>query len=1084
MANRVAFEQLELSETLDTIHQDVEIREIQPVFRDFKQKHARLEQLVTEDKALLDAQELHQQRRLLRAPQDISVPELDLIYRIKVDLDEDQSLKSIVHQYNLDPDVEYAELNYIVTIDLIPNDPRYTLQWSLDNTGQSGGTPDADIDAPEAWDLHTGTNSVIVAVVDTGVDYTHRDMAGNMWSDTSGYHGYDYVNNDPYPLDDHGHGTHCAGIVAADTGNGLDIAGVSWDAQIMALKVFDENGSGNYDDAADAFYYAVNNGADIITNSWGKDDYSQVMQDAVDYAHSQGVIITAAAGNDVQYYFPHYPSSMDHVLSVASVDSDDEKAGSSNFGDWIDISAPGVDILSLRATGTSMGTPYDNYTTRASGTSMACPHVAGVLALLISYYPGIPNEEIVARLLETADDISLQNPSYEGLLGHGRVNAYQSLRLNFEGVIELDRTTYSCNDTIGLQIRDFEIRGSGLQMATLSTSGGDVETVVLTEDLNNTWVFSGTLSTGMGSPVHYNGILEVSEGQTIIAGYEDQHYGDSGVVTVEDLALVDCVEPEISVVEVNNITSSGVRVQFQTNEASRGTIRYGMDFNNLDLITTEESEAGQKHDLYLGDLNSETIYFFEVDAVDLAGNQATDDNHGSGYPLSTSATPYGLHVPGQYATIQAAVDAALPGETVWVADGIYTGPGNYDIDFLGKAITVRSENGADNCIVDAQNMGRVFLFQNSETSDTVLDGFTITGGWSGSYSYGGAIFCKLAGPIIRNCIVTGNEADNGGGGIGVSNTPTTIIEDCIIKNNKARNAGGVWGGSPEIKRCIISGNIASYDYGGGICLWQDSNAHIEDCVFKNNCCRINNRGGAIGSQTACFLIRNCLFVDNFAMGDYMGGGGIYVNHTNANIENCTFYGNTTTQQGGAMHFRGNRDVYVKNCIVFNNYPQQIYRAMTTGTVTVIFSDVQGGYAGNGNISSEPYFADPAHDDFHVKSQIGRWDPTNQCWVCDNVTSPCIDNGRPVDDWSAELWPHGKRINMGVYAGTAQASMSNSTAGNPADVDLNGSVEFLDLVSFLEDWLTEGIFLSTDFDRDGDIDLDDFGIFAHNWLWLE
>jgi hypothetical protein len=221
------------------------------------------------------------------------------------------------------------------------------------------------------------------------------------------------------------------------------------------------------------------------------------------------------------------------------------------------------------------------------------------------------------------------------------------------------------------------------------------------------------------------------------------------------------------------------------------------------------------------------------------------------------------------------------------------------------------------------------------------------------------------------------------------------------------------------------------------------------------------------------------------MGNYYGGGGIYANHTNATIKNCTFCGNSTTQNGGACYFGGNQNIYVSNSILFNNYPNQIYNNMTTGRIYVSYSDVQGGgYSGTGNINSDPCFADPLNKDFHLKSQAGRWNPGSQTWVHDSISSPCIDSGNPSSDWTGELWPHGKRINMGRYGGTSEASMSNSTLGNIADLNNNSQVNYVDLMKFADKWLYQQVLLPEDLDRNGTVNFIDFAIFADNWFWQE
>ena len=1079
---------LKLSDSLNVLQAKYRFKNAKALFLNFKQKRQQMGLMLQKDEALLSTKERHILKRQARAPKGALVPDLDRIYKIGVDLEDGQLLEDVVAEYNKDPGVEYAELNYIVSIDLAPNDPLFGVQWPLNNTGQmypeSGkyndppGTVGCDIDALEAWNVEKDSSDIIIAVVDTGVDYTHRDLDDNMWTDPNGNHGYDFYNDDADPIDDHGHGTHCAGIIAAEGNNALDITGVCWDAKIMAVKFLNSNGSGSYDDAAEAFYYAVDNGADILSNSWGETtSFSQIMQDAIDYAYSQGVIVVAAAGNEAQYYFPHYPASMEHVISVVATNSNDERAPFSTYGDWVDICAPGVDILSLRASGTSMGTVYDDYTTIASGTSMACPCVAGVIGLLISEYPAISYEEMEARLLSCADDIFGENPDCEGLLGSGRVNAHKALRFNSEGIVSLDRGKYSCSDSIGVQLSDFDVRATGSQVVTLTTDGGDSEILIVTEDPNSLWIFTGSIGTSSEAVVSGNGILEVLHGENITVGYTDQHYGGIGQYLVEETACVDFEEPNIFNVKVYDVTSSGVRVKFETNELTSAIVRCGLVFEGPYPIIGEDVVSGNVHDIYLTGLDSQTDYYFVVEANDIAGNQTVYTS-----TFSTLEMPEGLHVPSEYLTIQEGIDAAVDGDIIWIADGVYTGEGNRDIDYYGKAITVKSENGPENCIVDCEDLGRGFFFQSGEDGNSILEGLTVTGGrtYSDQLRYGGGIACK-SGPIIRNCIITGNRARNGGGGI-CGGDP--IITDCVIKNNTGGSAGGIWGGSVVVTNCIISGNLATGDYGGGICCWQDSYPIIKNCLIKNNASLNNGRGGGMSFLISYPTVENCLFIDNFCISSYLGGGAIYVNHTNANITNCTFYGNTTIQTGGACHFGGNGDVYVKNCIFAENYPNQIYRSMTVGRVYVTYSDVQGGYSGSGNISSEPCFADAFNDDLHLKSESGRWDPETNSWVVDYTTSPCIDKGSSAFDWTEELWPHGKRINMGAYGGTSQASMSSSAVGNKADLNNDDAVDGEDLALLGDAWLLENKLLSENINRNDSVNFFDFAEFAGQWFWEE
>ena len=331
------------------------------------------------------------------------------------------------------PLVEYVEPNYLLSLDVIPNDPRVGELWGMNNTGQTGGTPDADIDADMAWGVSTGSRNVLVGVIDTGFDYNHPDLAANVWTnpgeiagngiddDGNGFiddiHGWDFINNDNDPFDDNGHGTHCSGTIGAVGDNGIGVAGVNWRVSIMGLKFLSAGGSGSTDDAVSAIDYAVMMGADLTSNSWGGGGYSQTMYDAIAAAGAIGQAFVAAAGNsgsnnDVS---PHYPSNytLPNVISVAATDHNDAKASFSSYGlVSVDLGAPGVDILS-----TLPGNSYG----LLSGTSMATPHVAGVTALIRAVSPGIPMAQLKTVLLNSADPI----PSMNGITVSGaRLNAF------------------------------------------------------------------------------------------------------------------------------------------------------------------------------------------------------------------------------------------------------------------------------------------------------------------------------------------------------------------------------------------------------------------------------------------------------------------------------------------------------------------------------------------------------------------------------------------------------------------------------------------------------------------------------------
>ncbi len=281
-----------------------------------------------------------------------------------VSLPDDMTVDEAVIYYKDQPGVKYAEPNYIRTIDVVPNDPGYIRQWGLMNTGQStphfqsGGTVGADIGVEGAWNVTTGSDSVVIAVIDSGVDYLHEDLAANMWDDGAGHYGYDFVNNDDDPMDDAGHGTHCAGIIAAEGDNGAGISGVCWNTKIMALKFLDAKGWGSVADEVSAINYAVSHGADILSCSYGSADYSAAEKEAID---NSGLLVVCAAGNeaidnDVEL---HYPSSYDspNIISVAATAPDDTLSYFSNYGATsVDVGAPGMDIYSTIPRETGMGT--------------------------------------------------------------------------------------------------------------------------------------------------------------------------------------------------------------------------------------------------------------------------------------------------------------------------------------------------------------------------------------------------------------------------------------------------------------------------------------------------------------------------------------------------------------------------------------------------------------------------------------------------------------------------------------------------------------------------------------------------------
>jgi subtilisin family serine protease len=317
--------------------------------------------------------------------------------------------------------------------------------------------------------------------------------------------------------------------------------------------------------------------------------------------------------------------------------------------------------------------------------------------------------------------------------------------------------------------------------------------------------------------------------------------------------------------------------------------------------------------------------------------------------------------------IQEALIRAPRHGTIIISPGTYTGPANRNIDFRGRAITVRSADGPASCIIDCQGEGRGFYFHSGEGPGSVVEGLTIANG----------------------------KADNGG------------AISCTDKS------------SPTINHCIFRGNSAS-----------------------------------------------------------LLGGAVYVVGSDVMLRNCTFSGNTAVYGGGAI-CQASGTMTVVNCILWGDSAPEI---SSFAERHVQYCDVQGSFTGEGNINADPLFADPASGDYHLKSQAGRWDVKAKSWVKDDVMSPCIDAGDPNSDWPAELWPHGKRIDMGAFGGTPEASMSLSTLGNIADLNNDNSVGHADLKMLVEKWLHQEALVAEDLDRNGVVNLSDFCILADEWLW--
>ena len=484
---------------------------------------------------------------------------------------------------------------------------------------------------------------------------------------------------------------------------------------------------------------------------------------------------------------------------------------------------------------------------------------------------------------------------------------------------------------------------------------------------------------------------------------------------------------------------------------SSGYLSYSLSADGVNWSAEKELDTGS-HNIELESVRGSCYVIF-------LGTGVLIDN----LEVNLSLPSATILVPEDYATIQEAIDNASGGDIVEVAPGTYSGDGNWDIDFRGEAITVRSSDGPDDTIIDCSGSEghRGFYFHRSEGSDSVLRGFTIKGATvPGSDGIGGGIFCEYSSPSIVDCVIK-ECATELGGGIGVFRGSPTII-DCVIEDCRAggfgQDSSGGRGAGIGLNRSfdvtILHSQIRNnsgyyYSYGAGVYCWRSS-AFFSNCDISHNTAQGYLLGGGAfsGGPSSHIEFENCIISHNTAE----IGGGLCAGYSgdsaveNVIITNCTIAHNSLSgdqpadSTGGGIHSISS-NIAIRNSIVWNNDGIPIMLIDPASSNPVLYSCIEGGYTGQGNIDSDPLFVSSSASDYHLKSSLGHYDPWSRRWIKDDYYySPCIDAGDPLDSFGFEPITNGKRINMGASGGTAEASKGDEGFILHVDKD-NGSDYF-------------------------------------------